>query len=73
MSRQDDNQSNQYQNYFRTNSYHLDKIEDILNIQTQDEMDFKISKNIINLNKIFQNFKKKTKFENNLYSKLLKF
>ena len=68
MSRQDDNQSNQYQNYFRTNSYHLDKIEDILNIQTQDEMDFKISKNIINLNKIFQNFKKKTKFENNLYS-----
>ena len=68
MSRQDDNPNNQYQSYFRINSYHLDKIEDILNIQTQDEMDFKINKNIINLNKIFQNFKKKTKFENNLYS-----
>ena len=61
MSRQDDNPNNQYQSYFRINSYHLDKIEDILNIQTQDEMDFKINKNIINLNKIFQNYKKKTK------------
>ena len=68
MNRQDDNSNTQYQNYSRINSYYLDKIEDILNIKNQDEMDLRINKNIGSLIKIFQLFKKKNLYENN-YSK----